>query len=104
MDYRMLADFLTANYVPKDVPRTEGDYHAWAERWAIESVEVAKLAYQGVAFGIAEFDANQQLKRIPITLAKNYIEINKLRAAAQMTRAGAHLAQLLDSIHWQIGD
>ena len=104
MDYRMLADFLTANYVPKDIPRTEGDYHKWAERWAIESVEVAKLAYQGVTCGIAEFGVGQQVKRIPITLAKNYIEINKPRAAAQMTRAGAHLAQLLDNIRWHVQD
>ena len=102
IDYHALADFLMANYLPKDVPLTPGDYHEWAQRWAIESVQVARLAYQGITFKNPTFDASQRLHRIEVELPKDYIPINSQRAAAQIARAGAHLSQLFDKIRWQV--
>jgi hypothetical protein len=101
IDYRALADFLQKNYLSKEIPPPPGDYHKWAENWAIQSVEVALLAYQGITFGNPEFDSGGRLTRINIVLPRNYIEVNKLRAGAQLARAGLHLAQLLDRINWQ---
>lgn len=101
IDYKMLADFLTKSYVPKEMAKTPGDYHHWAETWAIESVGVAALAYRGIAFGIPEFDSNQHLVRVNITLPTNYLETSRAYAAEQLARAGVRLAQLLDSVVWQ---
>ena len=50
---------------------TPGDYHRWAEAWAVDSVRIY------------------------------YLETNKVYAAGQLMRAGVRLAQLLDSIKWQ---
>jgi hypothetical protein len=101
IDYRALADFLTKNYLPNEMAKTPGDYHSWAENWSIDSVRIASLAYLGLAFGTPEFDIDQNLVRIDITLPTNYLENNKVYAAQQLTRAGVRLAQLLDSIKWQ---
>jgi hypothetical protein len=100
IDDKILADFLTKSYPPKEMEKTLGDYHHWAEAWAIESVGVANLAYRGVKFGIPEFDPGQHLVRISITLPTDYLESNKGFAAQQLARAGARLARLLDSIDW----
>jgi S1/P1 nuclease len=100
-DYSVLAAFLAKSYVPKEIVKTPGDYHNWAEIWAIESVQVAAIVYQGIRFETAEFDAGQHLARIDITLPTNYLERNKGYAAQQLARAGVRLAQLLDSIRWQ---
>jgi hypothetical protein len=48
-----------------------------------------------------EFDTNQNLVRINITLPTNYLEANKGYAAKQLSLAGVRLAQLLDSLKWQ---
>jgi S1/P1 Nuclease len=101
IDYQVLADFLTKSYLPKEMAQTPGDYHHWAETWAIESVRIAVLAYRAITFGIADFDTNQHLVRISITLPTNYLETNRAYAAQQLARAGVHLAQLLDSVRWQ---
>ena len=101
IDYKVLADFLTKSYIPNEMAKTPGDYHKWAEAWAIESVRIAALAYRGVTFGMADFDTNQHLVRIQITLPTNYLETNRAYAAQQLARAGVHLAQLLDSVGWQ---
>jgi hypothetical protein len=101
IDYKVLADFLTKSYLPKEMAKTPGDYHNWAEAWAIESVRIAALAYRGVTLGMADFDTNHHLLRINITLPTNYLETNRAYAAQQLARAGVRLAQLLDSIGWQ---
>jgi hypothetical protein len=99
-DHRVLANFLTKSYLAKEIVKTPGDYHHWAETWALESVGVATLAYRNIKFGAAEFDASRHLVRIDITLPTDYLESNKGYAAQQLARAGARLAQLLDSIKW----
>jgi S1/P1 Nuclease len=101
IDYQVLADFLRKSYLPKEMAKTPGDYHNWAETWAIESVRIAALAYRGIAFGIPEFDSNQHLVRVNITLPTNYLETNRTYAADQLARAGVRLAQLLESVRWQ---
>jgi hypothetical protein len=101
MDYRILTDYLQKNYLSKETPVTAGDYHHWAETWAIESVEVAALAYNGVVFDAATFDPNGRLARISITLPPNYVEVNRARAAQQLAKAGVHLGRLLNAIHWK---
>ena len=101
VDYKVLAEFLTKSYLPKEMAKTPGDYHNWPEAWAIESVRMASLAYRGIALGMSEFDPNEHLMRINITLPANYLEINRARVAEQLARAGVRLAQLLDSLRWQ---
>jgi len=100
IDYRVLADYLRRNYLPKE-QITSGDYHQWASVWAIDSVKVANLAYRGVKFGAPEFDANRRLTGITVTLPADYIEVNRWRAAQQLAKAGLHLAQLLNVIQWR---
>jgi hypothetical protein len=100
-DYQVLADFLTKGYIPNEMTKTPGDYHHWAEIWAIESVRIAALAYRGIKFGTPDFDANQHLLRINITLPTNYLETNREYAAEQLARAGVRLAQVLDTLRWQ---
>jgi len=100
-DYRVLTEFLKKFCLPKEIGRTPGDYHEWAKLWAIDSVRMAALAYRGINFGIAAFDADGHLSRIEISLAPGYHESNKARAALQLAKAGVHLAQLLDSIEWR---
>jgi hypothetical protein len=100
-EYRVLADFLARSYLPKEMEKTSGDYHHWAEIWAIESVGIAALAYRGITFGTVELDSNQSIVRINIDLPTNYLDSNKGFAAQQLARAGVRLAQLLDSINWQ---
>lgn len=101
IDYRVLAEFLAKNSLPKEMVKTPGDYHNWAEVWAIESVRIAALAYRGIIFGMPEFDTSEHLARINITLPTNYIENNKGYAAQQLALAGVRLAQLLDSLDWR---
>jgi hypothetical protein len=101
LDYKVLADYLAKSYLPKVMVKTSGDYHHWAEVWAIESVRVAALAYRGIIFGKAELDGNQHIVRIDIDLPTNYLNSNKGYVAQQLARAGVRLAQLLDSIKWQ---
>ena len=99
-DYRELTEFLRKFYLSKEFGRTPGDYHEWAKLWAIDSVQIAALAYRGISFGTAEFGVDGSLSRIEISLQPGYQEINKVRAAIQLAKAGVHLAQLLDSIDW----
>ena len=96
-----LADLLLKHASAEVMTKTSGDYHTWAEAWAIESVRIATLAYLGIVFEKAEVDADKNLLRIDITLPRNYLEANRVYAAQQLTKAGVRLAQLLDSIKWQ---
>jgi S1/P1 Nuclease len=100
-DPQAVADFLLQDGTSKEVARTAGDYHEWAQAWAVESVHVAALAYLAIVFEKAEFDANKSFLRINIKLPANYLEANKQYAADRLRKAGIRLAQLLDSIKWQ---
>ena len=63
-------------------------------------MRIAALAYLGIVFEKAQFDADKSLLRIDIQLPANYLDANRVYAARQLTKAGVHLAQLLDSINW----
>ena len=99
-DYRALAGFLLQNDRPLEIPVTPGDYHGWAQTWAVESVRIATLAYLAIAFEKAEFNTDKQLIRINIRLPTNYLEANQPYAREHLMKAGVRLAQLLDSIKW----
>jgi hypothetical protein len=99
-DPAALADFLLRNAGAEERTKTPGDFHGWAEAWAIESVRIATLAYLGIIFQKAEVDADKNLLRIDIELPVNYLNANRAYAAQQLTKAGGRLAQLLDSINW----
>jgi S1/P1 nuclease len=95
-DYHSLADFLES--MPS-VGSTTGDYHAWPEKWAIDSVEQARKAYRNIKFDTARIDG--QHLRIMVQLPAAYIDENRSLAATQLANAGMHLAQLLDSLAWR---
>jgi hypothetical protein len=100
IDYRVLADFLIENIIPKEMAKTPGDYHHWPEIWAVESAQIAALAYRGIVFETPDFDSSQHLAGIDISLPANYLASNRAYAAERLARAGVCLAQLLDSLRW----
>ncbi len=79
---------------------TPGDYHAWAERWATDSVKEANAAYAGIEFGRASFDSHHRLRRIPVTLPDQYAAEQLDRVTVQLVKGGVHLAALLNAIRW----
>jgi hypothetical protein len=81
-------------------PVTPGDYHRWAETWALESVKVAKSAYVGIRFNSVETMGDPNSLWISITLPPDYQQKNQFLAAQQLTKAAERLAQLLDRIRW----
>jgi S1/P1 Nuclease len=95
-DYHLLADFLEA--VPP-VDSTTGDYHAWPEQWAIDSVQQARKAYRNIKLDTARIDG--QRLRITVQLPTAYIDENRSLAANQLAKAGMHLAQLLNNLTWR---
>jgi hypothetical protein len=94
-DYRSLAEWLES---VQSVGSTTGDYHLWPEQWVIDSVRQAQNAYRNIEFGAASVDG--QRLRISVQLPNSYLIENRSAAAAQLLKAGWHLAQLLDSIAW----
>ena len=100
-DFKALAHSLLQRFRVPKMTKTAGDYHGWAEAWAIDSVRIAALAYLGICFEKAEFAPDKNPSRIEVTLPANYLQANKAYAAEQLMRAGVRLAQLLDSIRWQ---
>jgi hypothetical protein len=94
-DYRSLADWLESI---ESVSSTPGDYHNWAEQWAIDSVQQARKVYQNIELEVATIDG--QRLRITVRLPSGYIDANRSLAATQLAKAGLHLAQLLNSIAW----
>ena len=97
-DYDQLAESLESSVV-QSVSPTLGDYHSWAEKWAADSVRQAQRAYQGITFGSATI-ADRRL-RIVVQLPDDYIDKKRPLAAAQLAKAGVHLAQLLNAIQWR---
>ena len=99
-DFRALAAFLEQEYRHQTWTATPGDYHHWAETWALESVKVAASAYAGIRFNSVETMGEANPLWISITLPPDYEEKNTALAAQQLTKAGVRLAQLLDRIRW----
>jgi hypothetical protein len=94
-DYLGLATSLESIQAPAGSP---GDYHNWPEQWAIDSVQQASNAYRNIEFHTATIDG--QRLRISVQLPNSYLIENRSTAAAQLVKAGWHLAQLLESIAW----
>ncbi|MGA7129187.1 MAG: S1/P1 nuclease, partial [Chthoniobacterales bacterium] len=94
-DYRSLADWLDST---RFVGPTAGDYHAWAEQWAIDSVQQARKAYTNIEFEAATV-VGQRL-RITVQLPFGYVDTNQAIAAEQLSKAGFRLAELLNAIRW----
>ena len=82
--------------------RTAGDYHAWAEQWATDTVHEALLAYKGIVFNAAKVSDGKRLLALEAELPKDYEAQQKLRAQTQLAKAGYHLADLLNSLEWKL--
>jgi hypothetical protein len=82
---------------------TPGDRHTWAGQWATASVHEAKEAFAPVIFGPATVNPQNGKKFISISikLPDTYVNDELVRARTQIAKAGAHLAQLLNSIDWK---
>jgi hypothetical protein len=94
-EYGSLADWLEST---QSVSPVTGNCHIWPEQWAIDSVQQARKAYHDIQFQAATIDG--QRLRITVQLPTGYIDQNRPLAAAQLAKAGLHLAQLLNSIVW----
>jgi hypothetical protein len=81
--------------------RTAGDYHAWAEQWATETVHEALLVYKGIEFKAAKLSNSKRLETLEAELSKDYEAQQKLRTQTQLAKAGFHLADLLNSLEWK---
>jgi S1/P1 Nuclease len=99
-DFRALDLVLRKEYLDRPLPPTSGDYHQWAENWALESVKVANDAYGAIRFNSYETMGDPNSLWISITLPTGYLEQNAPRAAEQLTKAAVRLAQLLDRLSW----
>jgi S1/P1 Nuclease len=94
-DYRSLAEWLDST---QSVSPMTGDYRTWAKKWAVDSVQQARKAYQGITLRSASIEDRHL--RIVIQLPADYIGKNQAAAAAQLANAGVHLAQLLNAMQW----
>jgi hypothetical protein len=99
-DFRALDTVLRKHYLDRSQPPTPGDYHHWAETWALESVKVANDAYTAIRFNSYETMGDPNSLWISITLPASYAEQNAPRAAGQLSKAAVRLAQLLDRLNW----
>jgi len=99
-DFRSLAAVLRQESLHRTWPATPGDYHHWAETWALESVKVANSAYAGIRFNSFETMGEPNSLWISITAPPDYEEKNTPVAAEQLTKAAVRLAQLLDRLRW----
>ena len=99
-DSDVLADYLATNFLGPPPAVISGDYHNWAEAWAVESVQAASRAYDGIQFRLARQSQDPPSLQIFISLPPNYEEVETKVAAQQLAKAAARLAQLLDRIRW----
>jgi hypothetical protein len=97
-DYHVLAAYLRAP--SRTIPITHGDYHHWAETWAIDSVRVADRAYKGIQFKDPQLTEDKTYVRMMVELPLNYTNASKPIAAQQLIIVATHLAQLLEKITW----
>jgi hypothetical protein len=79
---------------------TLGDYHSWAQSWAMQSVGEAREAYKGIKFFNPTISEGR-IRRIKIKLPQYYIGKQVERTFIQLVRASYHLASLLNRIQWQ---
>jgi hypothetical protein len=80
--------------------KSAGDYHHWAEGWATDSVVAARTAYAGIAFGAETPDPKGGIKTIKITFPATYDATCVPLARERLAKAGYHLAEILNAIHW----
>lgn len=80
--------------------KSAGDYHHWPEAWASESLATARTAYAGIEFGAATDDAKGGFKKILIKLPAGYDDTRIPLAQERLAKAGYHLAEILNAIHW----
>ncbi len=99
-DFRSLEAILRQSYLNRSWPATPGDYHHWAEAWALESVQAAKSAYAGIRFNSVESMDEPSRLWISIVLPSDYEAKNRALAAQQLSKAAVRLAQLLNRIQW----
>jgi len=78
--------------------RTPGDYHQWAEQWIDDSAAQCIEVYRGITFGHCTLKPDGTIDRIEITLPERFWERQMQMARGQMSKAAAHLAQLLNRI------
>jgi hypothetical protein len=70
----------------------------WPKAWAIESVEAADKAYDGIHVGQAQLSADRTFVHIAIELPGGYADAEKAVAAERLMMPSSRLAQLLDTI------
>ena len=89
--------------------KSAGDYHAWPEIWASESMVEATEAYHGIIL-LSASDVpdprhpDEVMLEIKIALPggnKAYTVAQTVRAKKQLSRASVHLAQLLSRIKYK---
>ena len=97
-DFRSLVAILRKEYLHRSWSTTPGDYHHWAETWALESVKVANTAYAAIRFNSYETMGEPNSLWISIKLPPGYEEQNRTVAAEQLAKAAVRLAQLLDRL------
>jgi hypothetical protein len=78
------------------------DYHRWAAAWATDSVHAAKQVYSGLTFNSVVLSPQGGIASILVTKDASYESDHAAAAAIQLEKAGAHLTQLLNSIHWDL--
>jgi hypothetical protein len=81
--------------------RTSGRLTRWAAKWATDSVEQARAAYEGVTFQTAQFNDLGAVTNIVISLPPNYQSNQTHRAKAQLSKSAFHLAEILNRLHWE---
>lgn len=80
----------------KQVPGTAGPVETWAALWATESMNEAQGSFAGVQFG--ERQTSLRGSRWLVTLPADYDARNQAMIRHQLARAGARLAQLLQTL------
>jgi hypothetical protein len=101
-DTTALVNALLPSYDPTAYA-TSGDYHHWIEAWVSDSMPLAADAYGSLTFNACtqSTDENGQVrKQIKITLPAGYAATGAKVESTQLLKGGAHLAQLLNAIHW----
>jgi S1/P1 Nuclease len=76
------------------IPATNGQLFDWSTHWADDTLGVARQAFKGLKFSIQQ--NGHWSTTLPTTYRKRMYDIKK----KQLVKAGAHLAQLLQTI-WQ---
>ncbi len=81
----------------RHVPVTSGAVGTWAAQWASDAVMASHTAFQGLSFG-TEVDPGKKKEHWPVTEPTGYAVARAAVQKAQLVKAGARLAQLLQAI------